>query len=511
LARDAAIRAQGTSGSSAEIEELKHSATRRIRDGDLKLAESDLRKAVALAPNDARALALLGGVLGMQHRLEESCTFLEKALKLEPADLTPHRNLAAYQMQLGRTVEAIHSLQTLLRSNPGDRQGILMLGLAWERLQDFPRAIAALEQVPELVQQEPDSVAALVRSYYRTGQRDKARRQLTHLQSPSSSPAMIYRGGQMAMEAKDWDTAERLFTSIRTAHPKPALVVYQLAKIRLETGRIAESRILLEPIANSPEANGSVFYLLAWCYLKDGDEAMAKKVFYYGTDKFPEEPANFIDLGKICLKANSLDEALEVVRRGISRHPTSGLLFELKGELESKQGLHALAVRSYRRAVQLNPRSPQALLGLALTQTNLLQSQDAVASFESGLKLFPWDARFYAEYGKVLLQHWASGEIPDREVKAERLLRKAVQLNDSLAMAHFELGTLLLRNQGAAEALPHLEKASKLDAGNAQTHFVLARAYRALDRTQDAEREMLLFQSLQSEAPGKGSAPPDNR
>jgi tetratricopeptide (TPR) repeat protein len=151
------------------------------------------------------------------------------------------------------------------------------------------------------------------------------------------------------------------------------------------------------------------------------------------------------------------------------------------------------------------------LLGLALAQTNLLQGKDAVASFEKGLKLFPRDARFYAEYGKVLLLPWASGEIAGADARAEQLLKKAIELDASLAMAHFELGSLLVKSQRAAEALPHMEKAVQFDARNAQAHFVLARAYRTLGKTAEAEREMLLFQKLQPAASGKGSNPPDEQ
>ncbi len=508
LTRYVAVQAQRTSGSSPEVEDLMRSADSYIRGGDLRSAEASLRKAVALAPNDVGALTQLGGVLSMQHRLEESITFFERALKLEPAKPGLRRNLATSQLQLGQTQAAVENLQVLLKSHPGDRQGLLMLGLALERLEDYPRAIASLEQVPELVRQQPESMAVLARSYYRAGQKDKARLQLSRLQDSSSSPATIYVGGQIAIEAKDWDTAERLFTYIQTTYPRPSLVAYQLARIRLETGRISESRMLLEPIANSPEANGSVFYLLAWCYLKEGDEETAKKIMFYAIDRFPEEPANFVDLGKLCLKDNSLEAGLDVVQRGVARHPGSGALFELKGALESKQGLRAASVQSYQEAVRLNPRSSEALLWLAVTQANLLRNSDAIATFEKGLKLFPQDARFYAEYGKVLLQAWASGEIPGREVKAEQLLERAVELDASLAMAQFELGGLLVRNQRPAKALPHLEQAAKLDAKNAQVHFILARAYRALGRAPDAQREMVLFQKLQSGASREESAPP---
>jgi tetratricopeptide (TPR) repeat protein len=503
-----AARTQSIPNSPPAVEELLRSAAISIQSGDLKSAEGNLRKAVSLAPNDIAALSMLGGVLGMQRNLEESSTFFEKAVQLDPANPDLRRNLAANQLQLGRTSAAIRNLQALLRFNPGDRQAILMLGLSWERAQDFQRAVATLEQVPDLVRQQPESIAALVRSYYRTGQKARARRQLSELQGSSSNPAAIYLGGQIAIEAKDWETAERLFTSIQARHPQPSLVDYQLARIRYETGRYEESKQLLEPIANSPESNGSVLNLLAWCYAKEGDEETAEKILLFAVDHFPAEPANFVDLGRLYLKDSNLDKALQVAQRGTVKHPGSGPLFELKGELESRQGLHAKSVQSYKQAVRLNPRSPDALLGLALAQTNLLQNKDAVASLEKGLELFPRDPRFYAEYGKVLLLPWASGEMPGAGTKAEQLLLKAIQLDGSLAMARFELGSLLVKSQRPADAVPHLEKAIQLEPENAQAHFILARAYRALGRTQDAERQLLIFQNLQTAASGKKAAPP---
>ncbi len=473
-----------------------------MQSGELVSAEGELQKAIVLSPNDVRVLSMMGAVLGMQRRLEESSRFFEKALRLDPGNADLRRNLAANQLQLGLTSTAKKNLEAVLKSNPGDRQAILMLGFACERAREFRLAVKYLEQVPELVQQHPDYVAALARSYYRTGQKEKGRLGLLQLQDAAASPAAIYLGAQMAVEAKDWDTAEMLLTSIRPTHPRPAFVDYQLARIRYETGRYGECKSLLEPIANSPESNGSVLNLLAWCYLKEGDEETATKIFAFATDKFSAEAANFIDLGKLYLKETRFDRGLEVARRGAALHPDSGPLLELKGELESKQGLHALAVQSYQQAVKLNPRSPEALLGLAVAQTNLLQNKDAVASFEKGLRLFPREARFYAEYGKVLLLPWASGDIPEAAVKAERMLKKAIELDGSLLMAHFELGNLLVKNQRAEEALPHLEKVAKLDSGNAQAHFVLARAYRALGRKEEADREMLLFQKLE-----KGATP----
>ena len=64
--------------------------------GDLAGAESELRTAVALAPNDAEFLVNLATVLAMGKKLEESTSFFERVLKLDPGNLiTRRRYLAA--------------------------------------------------------------------------------------------------------------------------------------------------------------------------------------------------------------------------------------------------------------------------------------------------------------------------------------------------------------------------------------------------------------------------------
>ncbi len=486
-------------GSSAPAELLQQAAA-LIQSGELPAAETNLRNALLVAPNDVNALSMLGSVLGMERRWGESNRYFEKALQLDPGNAPNRRNLAANQIQLGQYAAARRNLELLVKSNPEDRKAILMLGLCHERLRNYAQAIAHLEKAPELVRGKPDNLLALTRSYYQTGQKENARQQLTRLQNLTTSPSAIFSAGQIAFDANDLGIADRLLTSIQSTYPDKAAIYYQLAKIRYQLRRYGESQFLLEELANSNQANGSTMNLLAWCYLKQGNSETAAKIFSYAIEKFPAEPANFVDLGKLCLKENRLDAGLKAVQRGTSIHPGSRALFELKGEIESKEGLHAEAMQSYQKAHQLDSQSPEALLGLAIAQVNLLKNQEAVVSFEKGIKLYPRHARFYAEYGKTLLLPWASGEIPDASVKAEQLLKKALQLDGSISMANFELGNLLVKNGRAAESLPYLEKAARLDAKNAQTHFILARAYRALGRTEEAARETKLFEQLEPSA-----------
>ncbi len=494
----AALLAQKLPAGSKAPEEFLQLAAALIQSGDLPAAEAELRKALLAAPNDVNVLSMLGSVLGMGRRWEESNRYFEKALQLDPGNAPNRRNLSANQIQLGQYAAARRNLELLLKSNPEDHKSLLMLGLCHERLRNYALAVAHLEKVPELVRGQPDNLMALMRSYYQTGQKENARQQVTRLQDLTTSPSALYAAGQIAFDANDLVVADKLLTSIQSSYPDKAAITFQLAKIRYQLNRYAEAQFMLEDLANSNQANGSTMNLLAWCYLKQGNAETAAKIFTYAIDKFPAEPANFVDLGKLCLKNNRLDTGLEVAQRGTAQHPSSAFLFELKGEIESKEGLHAQAKQSYQKAYQLDTKSPEALLGLAIAQVNLLQNQEAVTNFEKGIKLYPRHARFHAEYGKILLLPWASAEVPNASVKAEQLLKKALQLDNSISMAHFELGNLLVKDGRASEALPFLEKAAKLDAKNSQTHFVLARAYRALGRSEDAARETKLFEQLES-------------
>jgi Flp pilus assembly protein TadD len=88
--------------------------------GDLVCAELELRRAVALAPNDASYLTSLGGVLGMQQKLDQANLYFERAVQSDPENAAARRNLAANQWRLGQLKQAQANLERLLRVQPQD-------------------------------------------------------------------------------------------------------------------------------------------------------------------------------------------------------------------------------------------------------------------------------------------------------------------------------------------------------------------------------------------------------
>ena len=83
-----------------------------------------------------------------------------------------------------------------------------------------------------------------------------------------------------------------------------------------------------------------------------------------------------------------------------------------------------------------------------------------------------------------------------QEEAALQLSRQAVMLEPNNPRCHFALGRALTGSEQWAEGASELEKAKALSPNASKVRYQLARAYRKLGRTEDANREMAAFQSL---------------
>jgi len=151
-----------------EAQEHADKGMNYLRLNDLTNSEVELRRAVELSPDSSEYLADLGVILGMEQKLKESTIYLERALKLDPENIMLKRNLASNLWQTGHTEQAKQTLEGILQANPRDARTILLLGMVEDTLGDYANAAKTLESAWELVQQQPDSIAALARSFYNT-------------------------------------------------------------------------------------------------------------------------------------------------------------------------------------------------------------------------------------------------------------------------------------------------------------------------------------------------------
>ena len=112
-----------------------------------------------------------------------------------------------------------------------------------------------------------------------------------------------------------------------------------------------------------------------------------------------------------------------------------------------------------RRAVALAPRDPHAHWRLGAIMERRLpadQMSQALAEFEKAASLSPNDYRFWMDFGTALEQ---AGEVE----RAEKALRRSVELAPAYAYPRWYLGNLLLRSGRYPEAFSELRRASEAD------------------------------------------------
>jgi len=479
-------------------------ATALVQQGDLKSAEAELRRAVDLTPENSEYLAFLGAVLGMEQKLPESTSYLEKALHLDPQNLRIRRNLASNQFQMGQFQAAKKNLERILKVEPHETTSILLLGMVDEGLKDYQHALGLLESVPQEVKKHSKAQVALARCYYQTGKAEKAREVLRGLESHSDGPAGIFLGGQVADQAGDYSLAEQLFRSVLTTYPDQPNLGYNIALTQYHAGHIKDSQARLQGLLDAGHETSDIEDLLAWCEFKQNHIKKAVAHMDRAIDLDPSRESNYLDVGMMLLHDNRYNGALVAARKAVQVAPDSYKAYRFLGLAQYKIGELKAAEKTYTHAVALNPKDKESLLGLASAQVDDGKLDEAQATFERAIGYFPNDANLYLQYGRMLMVYrGTSGS--KKEVRAVTLLKKAIALDNSLAEAHYLLGNLALTKGQTEKALPELELAVKLDPKTSSAHYALARAYLRLGRRTEGMEQMRLFQQLKAKEK-KGTA-----
>lgn len=483
----------------SEAERHASNASKLVSQARFAEAEQEMRQAVRLSPGNAQHLAALGAILAMQQKLAEAQVYFKQSLNLDPGNWSLRRDLAASQWQLGQLADARANLESVLKLKPGDDTATLLLGMVLENLKEYSGAARLLAAVPAQVRQRPEAVAALARSYYKTGQKEKARLTLQSLQNHPAGAASALLGGQVAAEADDTEVAERFFFSARKSHSDRARVDYQLALLQYRSGRPSASEQILTQLIESGHANGQVYSLLAKCHEKQGQVKKAVRALEQAIEVDPAQEFHRLDLAVLLANQRALPAALSVARDAVQRHPNSAASLRVKGMIELRMSQYTDAVRSYERARRLDPSNAEANRGLAVAQASAGLTSEALSTFEHGLKLFPKDALHLQEYAKFLVKAAEAGS-NEAKLRAVKLLTQAVSLDSTLPEPHYLLGQLALQEGKPRDALQHLNQAAKLDPKDSKVHFALSKVYRQLDQPDEAARQLRIFQELSASA-----------
>jgi choline-sulfatase len=181
-----------------------------------------------------------------------------------------------------------------------------------------------------------------------------------------------------------------------------------------------------------------------------------------------------IDAGK----RGDIDAQRKLLTQVQENNPGMYLIPFLLGEAELKASDWKPAQESLERSLKLNPNFDQAMTALARALHQQGRNEEALQWVEKAIQGNPKNLRAWYQKGWISIK-----ADPDGAMVA---FEKALEIQPGFAMAHRDLGILLLQKGSYREAAIHLEQAADLGLAHPRLYNFLGIAYSRTGRYNDA-------------------------
>jgi tetratricopeptide (TPR) repeat protein len=173
--------------------------------------------------------------------------------------------------------------------------------------------------------------------------------------------------------------------------------------------------------------------------------------------------------------------------------PGSARMQQVIAERLVNEGDLKNAIDHYRKALQIEPRLPGVHfeLGEAIMQsapTDAEAEAEGQKELEAAVHVDGDTAKTECEFASIALSH-------SQMDQALQHYRRAHQLDPNDVQAQLGLAKLLLQDK-PQEAVKYLQMAVQTDPLNGSAHYELAQAYRRMQMTEAARKELRLFQEI---------------
>lgn len=355
------------------------------------------------------------------------------------------------------------------------------LGYANLALGDKPAAIEPFERYLEAKPKDEDVLYALARTY---AQLAALSLQTIFALEPNSARAHQMRAIRFELE-QNWEQAIASYRTALQLDPGLRGVWSSIARIyEREWKDGKQARLAAAREVTSKSANPGIALVEAGKPRESLQELLKWRA---GS---PRDPSVYYYLGEAYT-----DLKIATIQRLREANAASYRLHQIVAENYASIHKNNEAIEEYREALKLKPGVP----GLQYELARLLADSapgEARGLLEAELQADPDHYMAKSLLGQLLAAMRESG-------KAIPLLESALQGKPSLVDARRALGKALLDAGKAAQALEHLRRVAAENPEDEQVHFLLAQAYRALGKPDEAAREMKIHQEVLRSLAGK--------
>ncbi len=501
------------------------------RQGDLGKAGDALQRALAAAPESARARVFEAQMSAQRRDFAGALTQLAAVTTRDPAnadawllegqirlqqDADPAAALAAFH-------KAVAVRPKLLQA----REAIVLILL---RQNDLAGARAQAAELKALLPGHPRPAYLEARVAY-LAQDFKTTQEITQrlLQTTPNDPEILELAGAAEYGLKSYSRAEAMLAQAVQAAPRLQMARLLLARTYLRNSDAAKTLAVLKPLLDQPTPSADALAAAAEAHLLNGDAAASEAAFKRAVAARPTDPRirtelaltqlgkpgsgdkALADLENIAstdtgvladlalisehLRNKRFDKALKATDALEKKQPDKPLAAHLRGRVQLLVSDPKSARASFERALAIDPTYFPATLNLAAL--DLARSGPAAARkrFDDLLRLDPKNSMAMLAVANLLAR---TGGDP-KEIAT--LLTKAVADNPTLAAPRIRLVDHHLSTGDAKAALAAAQGAAAALPGNADVLFALGRAQLAAGAPEQAVSSFSQLATLEPTSP----------
>jgi tetratricopeptide (TPR) repeat protein len=481
--------AQNSSPASISLARIEVSIDR----GNLDEVEKPLLDYAIAHPREAKALELLGRLRYQQGRFEEAQSLYQRVLALDPSLVNAKINLAQIRYRLGQRDSARLLLAEVTAASALSPSERLALVRAMVLVGEFQKALAVADRLPPAMK-NGSALPLMAAIYVGLGESKKLFALMPSIRKAVvSDPEVAAQCAEVLQKAEMLQEAFGLLRMALARAPNNFRLLVMLGQMETKISDFAAARRNLNLAAKlKPDAAESL-YSLGMLESAQGNYDAAVTNLKQARARDPHSPSILAHLILNAMRARQTETAVDAAKELLQLHPDDPESLYLLGAASLQKGSLGSAQGALERFRQQRPNDPRGCLVLGIVFAGLPgQHQKARDQFEQCLKLDPTNVEPKYQLG-VLFK--SEGEVK----KAIQMFEEVTSQSSKHANALRDLGGLYLQNGDEAKARVTLERAVALNPEDAETHFLLSRAYSLTGERILARQHLDLFEKLKGQ------------
>ena len=427
------------------VDYLRLRAAIRILSNDARGAESDLKEALNLDPNNDNVTLQYGNLLWKTDRKQEAKQMYSTLLQRDQKNRFALEALGYLSRDLGDTKGAEMYFTRMAAAYPDDYVPYVALGDLYTNLRQFAKAEANYQKAYKLA---------------------------------PTNPQIIAGASNAAIEAKNVDLAGEWVNRATGAMKNDPRIMRETERYLFFKGRYAESaRLGEQAIQKLPRDRDAAVYLDYDLYnLGRYDEVLALSSRYETI--LPKEPNFPLLEGHVHRQSNLTQQAIDDFTRALQKDPKMLEIMVVRGYARNDMQAAKAATADFEPVLKQQPGNGIAHLGLAFSDLQLHRSSEALSEADRAEKIL-------GENGATHLAKASAYRQMRVLNKAEKEFRLALKYSPDDLRLHEALADTLYHARRYNEAITELETSLQLSPDDPLIYANLAAAHARLHHREE--------------------------